>query len=268
MDIIRLNRRAHLLQLLSASNINTTNSADLAEGLKDVILRLGASEESNKRDDALVLDGLEGLLHGILTTNLDDVVDALAVGGQLAGGLAPVLVLAVVDDVVGAEFFERLHLLGGRGGGNDAGTGGLGELQREEGDAAGALDENGLAGLEGLEAVEGVPRGQTGAGEGGGLDVGKVGGGADDAVLVEDAVLAESAVENTAEAGGGAAGVDGTGLVGLVEEGDDLVTLLPLGDLGADGEDLTGTIGAGNDGEVEREGVHALWCVSVCSVIS
>ena len=265
MDVVGLNGSAHLLQLLPATDVDTADSADLAQGLEDAVLGLGTTEEANEGDDTLVLDGLEGLAHGILTTDLDDVVNTLLVDSQLAGGLTPVLVLAVVDDVVGAELLEGLHLLLGGGGGDDASAGRLGELKGEERDAAGALDENGLAGLEGLEAVEGVPRGQSGAGKGGGLDVGKVGGGADDAVLVEDAVLAEGTVENTAEAGGGAAVVDGTGLVVLVEEGDDLVAPLELGDLGANLEDLTGTIGAGNDGEVEGEGVHALFSVRVLS---
>lgn len=185
-------------------------------------------------------------------------VNTLVVGSELAGSLAPVGVLAVVDDVIGTELLEHLALLLGRSGSDNLGTTGLGELESKDGDTTGTLGEDELAGLEGLEAVEGIPRGHTGAHEGGGLNVVEVGGGADDAVLVEDAVLAESAVENTAEAGGGGALVDVAVLVELVEESGDLVALLPLGDLLADGDDLTGTIGGGNDGEVDGEGVQAL----------
>jgi len=45
----------------------------------------------------------------------------------------------------------------------------------------------------------------------------------------------------------------------LVEEGDHLVALLPLGHLGADLEDGAGTVGGAHDGEGEREGVLVLF---------
>jgi hypothetical protein len=37
-------------------------------------------------------------------------LDALSVGGQLARGLTPVGILAVVDDMVGAELLQKLCL--------------------------------------------------------------------------------------------------------------------------------------------------------------
>lgn len=258
VNVVGLNGSTHLLHELPATDIDTANSANPAQRLEDALLGLSTAEETNNGNDTLILDSSQALAEGAGTTDLNDMVNTLVVGSELAGGLAPVGVLAVVDDVIGAELLEHLGLLLGRGGGDHLGTTRLGELQSKEGDTTGALGEDPLAGLEGLEAVEGVPRGQTGAHEGGGLNVVEVRGGADNAVLVEDAVLAEGAVENTAEARGGGASVDVAELVPLVEEGGDLVALLPLGDLGADGNNLTGAIGGGNDGEVDGEGVLAL----------
>lgn len=142
------------------------------------------------------------------------------------------------------------------------GGGGWTDLQRKEADAAGALDQDRLAGLEGLEAVEGVPARDGGAGERGGLDVGEVVGGFDEAVLVERAVLAEGAVKHTAQAGLARGLGHGAELVALVEEGGDAASLLPAGDLGPDGDDLAGAVGGGDDGEVQGEGVHSLGSVS------
>lgn len=264
VDVVGLNGSAHVLHELPAADVDTANSADSAEGLEDALLGLSTTEETNDGDDTLVLDGNHALAEGAGTTDLNNVVNTLVVGGELAGGLAPVGVLAVVDDVISTELLEHLGLLLGGGGGDHLGTTGLGELEGKEGDTTGTLGEDPLAGLEGLEAVEGVPRSHTGAHEGGGLNVVKVGGGADDAVLVEDTVLAEGAIENTAEARGGSADVDVAELVPLVEESGDLVALLPLGDLGANGNDLTGTIGGGNDGEVDGERVLALYVFVSC----
>lgn len=52
-----------------------------------------------------------------------------AAGRQLARRLAPLGVLDVVDDVVGAELLELVGFGFGGGGGDDAGAGGFGELR-------------------------------------------------------------------------------------------------------------------------------------------
>jgi hypothetical protein len=49
--------------------------------------------------------------------------------------------------------------------------------------------------------------------------------------------------------------------VALVEDRHHAVALLPLGDLGADRDDLAGAVGRGDYGEREREGVFALFLV-------
>ena len=56
-------------------------------------------------------------------------VDASASVGELLSGLAPVRVGFVVDDVIGAEFFENSSLGVTAGCGDDTGTGGFGELE-------------------------------------------------------------------------------------------------------------------------------------------
>src|SRR5436190_6006014 len=58
-------------------------------------------------------------------------------------------VLAVVDDVVGAERLRLLDLFGRADRGDDAGAGRLGKLDRSGADAAATgLDKDGLAGRE------------------------------------------------------------------------------------------------------------------------
>ena len=123
-----LDKLAHILELAVGANIDTANGADFVQSLEDVVLGLGTAQEANDGDDALHLDGVEALSEGARTADLDDVLNALAAGGQLAGRLAPVGVLGVVDDVVGAQLLEDLALLLGRSGSDDRRAGSLGKL--------------------------------------------------------------------------------------------------------------------------------------------
>jgi hypothetical protein len=77
----------------------------------------------------------------------------------------------------------------------------------------------------------------------------------DETLLVKGTDGAEGAVNNTTETGLDAEVVERTADVALVEEGDDLVAGLEAGDVLADGEDGTGTIGAGDDTIPGGEGV-------------
>jgi hypothetical protein len=83
--------------------------------------------------------------------------------------------------------------------------------------------------------------------------------GAHDAVLIEHAVLAECTVDDTAQTGVRCVEIDRTVLVGLVEEGDDLISLFELGDFGARFEDFARAVGGRDDGDVEGEGVFSLF---------
>lgn len=77
-------------------------------------------------------------------------------------------------------------------------------------------------------------------------------------MLGEDGVLAESAVQGAAEAGFDGERGDGVGLVVLVEERGDVVALLDLRDLGADGDDPAGAVRGRDAGEADGERVEPL----------
>ena len=119
---------AHLFKLDPRSNVDTADDADARQRFEDAVLGMGAAQEADDGDDALHLDGLQALSHGPLAADLNDMIDALLAGSQLASGFTPVRVLAVVDDVVGAELLEDFGFLGGRGGRDDGGARGFGEL--------------------------------------------------------------------------------------------------------------------------------------------
>ena len=76
--------------------------------------------------------------------------------------------------------------------------------------------------------------------------------------LLKGAVLTESAVEFTAEAGKGVRGYDGAGKMGLTEEGDDSVAFLEAGDAWAGGDDAAGPVGSGDYGDGNGERIFAL----------
>lgn len=131
MNILGLNRSAHLLHLLSGANIDTTDGTDGAqdvEHLGSVGVR-EAADHADYVDDTVVADGREGLLKSGGSADLNDEVDTLLTGSEGLCGGAPGGVGAVVDDVVGTELLELLLLLGGGGGGDNDGTGSLSELE-------------------------------------------------------------------------------------------------------------------------------------------
>lgn len=110
------------------------------------------------------------LLHLVDASNLHDDVDATA-AGELPRRLAPFAVLLVADDVVGAEFLQRLDFAGGSGRGNDSCAGGFGKLQSKDAHAASALDKDPLASLDDIvvRSVKGVPGRQRSARQSGRL---------------------------------------------------------------------------------------------------
>ena len=112
-------------------------------------------------------------------------VDAVGgFGGEDVGGV----LLFVFDDEIGAEIAGEFGLVGGAGGGDDAGAGGFGDLDDHGADAAcAAVDEDGFAGLEVSLVVEAHVGGDAGDAEGGGggvIDI--VGGGLEAVGLDED----------------------------------------------------------------------------------
>lgn len=126
---------------------------------------------------------------------------ATAAGSKLLGLLAPVSNLLVVDDVIGSKSLELIALGSGRSSRDDLCAGRFGELHGEHAHAAGALGQDPVAGLEAaaLQAVQAVPRRETGTGESAALQEIEVGRHADEALLVESAVLLQGAVDGAAD---------------------------------------------------------------------
>lgn len=249
LDVVGLDGGVHLLKLLSAANVKTADCADVDESVeKSGLLLVGATDETNDGNDTLEADGLERLLEGVGTTDLDDVVHTNT-ASDLLGGLTPVGVLAVVDNVVGTESLELLTLLLGRSSGDDTGTSSLGELDSEDGDTTGSLGEDPVTGGQSLalKTVETVPGGQTSAGEGSTLDEVEVAGKRNKTLLVVDTILLERTVDDTTSSSGDRVVVKRTGNVALVELGDDLVADLEAVDVLANSLNNTSTVRSRND---------------------
>lgn len=249
LDVVGLDGGVHLLKLLSAANVKTADCADVDESVeKSGLLLVGATDETNDGNDTLEADGLERLLEGVGTTDLDDVVHTNT-ASDLLGGLTPVGVLAVIDNVVGTESLELLTLLLGRSSGDNTGTSSLGELDSEDGDTTGSLGEDPVTGGQSLalKTVETVPGGQTSAGEGSTLDEVEVAGKRNKTLLVVDTILLERTVDDTTSSSGDRVVVKRTGNVALVELGDDLVADLEAVDVLANSLNNTSTVRSRND---------------------
>lgn len=128
-------------------------------------------------------------------------------------------------------------------------------LQRKNTNTAGSLHKDSLTGQQRLQSVQRIPACKGRASQSRRFKVVQVSRGADDAVFIEDTVLAQGAVNGTTETGGSSRGIDGAVLVLLIEECDHFIAFFELGDLGSDLDDLAGTIGAGNNGEIEGKGI-------------
>ena len=270
----------HLFQLVLGTNIDAPHSKQPHQRVHQGLLGARARQHANDRDDALHLDGVDALRHGTLAANLEDVLDAFAVVAQLARRLAPVRVLAVVDDVVGAELLEDLSLLGRRRGRDDGCTSRFGKLpllvslpcfaaqtkrrttnlQRKQRHPARPLHQHRLPLLQPAQPVQCIPARQRGARQCRSLDKVHVARHAHDALLVERGVLPQRAVDAPAQPSHAGRHVDQATLVALVEERDDVVAGLPLGHGGTDRDDGSGAVGAGHDGRLLAEDVFTLLC--------
>lgn len=257
LDVVGLNGSVHLLELLSAADVDTTDGADVDEGIeKSGLLIVGAADETNDGDDTLEADGLERLLQSVGATDLDDVVDT-DTAGDLLCGLTPVGVFAVVNNVVGTESLELLALLLGRSGGDDTGTSSLGELDGEDRNATSTLSKDPVTGGQSLalETVETVPGSETSTGQRSTLDEVEVARKRDKTLLVVNTVLLERSIDDTTSSGSDGLVVKRTCKVALVELGNDLVTNLEALHLLADGLDNTSTVRSGDNVVLLRERV-------------
>jgi hypothetical protein len=254
---VGLNSTAHILHLSTASNKETSGSAEVRKAVEETrVALISAANKADNGDDTVDLDGVEGLLHGCRTSNLDDVVNT-STAGELLGLSTPLRSLAVVDDVVSTKLLKKLSLLSRAGSSNDLCTSSLGELNSKDTNTTSTLSENPLTGEEllALETVETVPGSETSAGESSSLVEVEVRRHADKTLLIESTDSAESSIGHTTQTGLDAELVERSADVALVEESDDLVAGTEAGDVLADGEDGAGAIGAGDDAVLSGERV-------------
>lgn len=130
VDIISLDGSDHIPHESFATNINTTHSADVSQGLQNnrLLLRVYAWKEPNDTNDTVILNTLEALMKRSAATHFDNLVHASSVGGQLASSIAPVRLSLIIDDMISPKLLEPLGLLGRRGCRDDCRTSNFGEL--------------------------------------------------------------------------------------------------------------------------------------------
>jgi hypothetical protein len=121
-----------------------------------------------------------------------------------------------------------------------------GELKGEDGDAAGTEDQQGLARLDLAQLDHDVPGGERRAGQGGGLLVGEVLGDRQHAVLREDRVLAEQAVDRAAQGARHGLGGDAARGPALEKAADDAVARVEAGYARADLDHLARPVRVGD----------------------
>jgi hypothetical protein len=246
-----------------------------------LLLAFDAAEEADDGDDAVEGDCFEGLglrgyfvsgsllwtcqngkdntHHGVRSADFKNVLHTPSARRKLLRLLAPVLNLLVVDHMIRAQSLELLALGSRRSRSNNLRARRFRELHSEHAHTTSTLSKDPVTRLQAaaLQTVKAVPRSQTGADERAALQEVEVGRHGDEAVLVVGAVLLQGAVDGAADARADALEVERAREVALVEEGEDFVALLEARDAGADGFDYTGTVGGGDDGDVQGEGVEA-----------
>src|ERR1700760_366093 len=102
-------------------------------------------------------------------SNLNDMIYAASC--EVSHPLPPVRDLAIVDHMVGAEGADTFQLLVRRRGGDNDRTRHLRDLQRGDGNTAGAQHQDGVAGFDLPVADQRPPGGDAGGGNGCGLGV-------------------------------------------------------------------------------------------------
>lgn len=285
MDVVHLNSLDHVIHQSLASDIYTPNGADVVECFKHARLTLviDTSEETNDTDCALELDALQTLSKSSRATHFDNVVDTDVVGSQRASDFAPVGVRLVVNDMIRSKLLELLGLRIRGGRSNNSSSSCFSELfqgycqlvrcsslkyaanislktylQGKHANTARSLYQDDLTRLKRVHTIQSIPTGESSARKGTRLDEVQIPGSPDQAIFVENTVLAQSTIKDTTETGFGAPRVDRTVLVVLIEQGHHLVAFLELGHFRPDLDDLAGTIGTGDNGQIEREGIHPL----------
>ena len=173
--------------------------------------------------------------------NLDDVIDTGALG-ELTGRFVPIGSGSVVDYGVGAHGGEALEFgIAGRGG-EDARSGHFGELEGEDGDPAGTLNQHSLARLQAAGLEKRMPGGDSCAGQGSGFFEAQVSGEFYETFGIQADLFGEHPIEGAAESSGGFRVVWWSGQPALHESGGDSVARCQPVDTGADGQDFARTV--------------------------
>ena len=104
----RIDRPDHLLELQPTTHKQPPDCTAIIQSLQKAGLVLGfsAGEESNNADHAVYADGLEGLCYGFRTSYFENVVDPKAAWREGFGGAAPIGIVLVIDNMVGAKRFK------------------------------------------------------------------------------------------------------------------------------------------------------------------
>ena len=174
---------------------------------------------------------LQRLHEGAGAADFDYMVGPAA-AGDLAHLLRPFGRRLVVDQMIGPERLGTLQLFVRRGGRDHRAARRLGELQREDRDAAGALHHHGIAGLE-AAFHEPPPRRETRARQRRDLLIGEEGRDLGHALLRQQHVLREAPVVRSAERGEQILHLRPAADPLLEEGGRDAVADLHAGDVGA-----------------------------------
>lgn len=239
----------HLLEHRAGADVDPVHSKLLVEDWRQGERLCGgtAAQNADLRDQSSDAGGTEGLAEGASAADLDYAVHAFP-ARNLGHPLRPVRALPIVAAGCKTEAGGSSQLVVAGGGSDDLCSEQRCELQGEERDASGALNQDSLAGESGARwiarVVQGVPRGDAGAGERRGFFVGEVFREADDAFVMEENVLGEHAVDIAAECGFGFFCGGRTIEPALHEDAADTVAHLNASDAFADGDDLARAIGA------------------------
>src|SRR3954469_13414039 len=161
------------------------------------VRRRWPGEHADERDRTADPGRPDRFIQGADAANLDDQVDAVA--APLAGFLSPVGCCLVVQCEICAELPEAFDLGVAGGGRDDARAAHLRKLNGEEGHAAGALRQDGLAGFYAAEFYHRAPGRDPGAGQCGGFDIAEVLRRSNQRVLWKETILGENAAHRAAE---------------------------------------------------------------------
>ena len=154
-----------------------------------------AGEDADDGDLSGGADGVHGTGERFAAANFENDVDTLA-AGEAQHFLVPLGMRLIVDGLVRAERFGSRQLFIAAGCYDHARAVQFGELETEDGHAAGAEEQDCIAGLHVRGWHQRVPGGEAGARKRGGFLKTQVLRNAEQSFLMEDAILGENAVNS------------------------------------------------------------------------